>query len=96
MRKEALEVAIEGLKELPNGHPTLYYNAGRAYCGMGMPEEAMEILKKGLETFPEAQDLRELLKEIEEDMDSPEGGIRPSFFTLIFLALLIRRKLKGK
>jgi tetratricopeptide (TPR) repeat protein len=95
LRIEALEVAIEGLKELP-AHPTPYYNAGRAYCGMGLSEEAMEILKKGLETFPEAQDLRELLKEIEEDMDSPEGGIRPSIFTLIFLALLIRRKLKGK
>jgi hypothetical protein len=62
---------------------------------MGMSEEAMEILKKGLEKFPENQDMRELLKEIEEDMDSPDGG-GPSIFALIFLALLIRRKLKKK
>lgn len=94
MKKEAPEVAIEGLKELP-GHPTLYYNAGRAYCGMGMSEEAMEILQKGLQKFPENQDMRELLKEIEEDMDSPDGG-GPSIFALIFLALLIRRKSKKK
>ena len=95
MKKEALEVAMEGLKELP-GHPTLYYNAGRAYCGMGMSEEAMEILKNGLEKFPENQDLRELLKELEEDLDSPDGGIRPAFFGLILLALLMHRKLKKK
>jgi len=42
------------------------------------------------------QALSELLKEIEEDMDSPDGGIRPSFLGLILLALLIRRKLIKK
>ena len=94
MKREALEIAIEGLKELP-GHPTLYYNAGRAYSGMGMSEEAKEILKKGLARFPENQDMMELLREIEDDMDSPDGG-GPSIFALIFLALLVNRKLKRK
>ena len=63
---------------------------------MGMPEEAMEILKKGLEKFPENQDMMELLKEIEEDMDSSGSGGGDPFLALILLALLIRRKLKGK
>ena len=63
---------------------------------MGMPEEAMEILKKGLKKFPEDKDLRELLKELEEDMDSPDGGGGDPFLALILLALLIRRKLKKK
>lgn len=60
---------------------------------MGMAEAAKEILKEGLEKFPGDEVLVELLKEIEDDSDSPDGGAGPPLLGLIILALLTRRKL---
>jgi tetratricopeptide (TPR) repeat protein len=93
MNREALEAAIEGLKRLHGGHPTLFYNAGRAFWGLGMTEDAKEILEEGLKRFPGDEDLIELLKEIEDDCDSPSSSGPPEFIlATILLALIARRK----
>jgi tetratricopeptide (TPR) repeat protein len=93
MNKEALKIAVEGLKKLDGGHPILFYNLGRALCGMNMIEEARETLREGLRKFPNNADLLELIQEIEDDMDSPspQGGTE-IIFALILLALIARRK----
>jgi len=93
MNKEALDVAMRALKELP-AHPTLFYNAGRAYSTLGMTKEAVEILKKGLERFPKDKDLKELLNEIDENegVDSPDGGQEGLIMGTILLALIAHRR----
>jgi tetratricopeptide (TPR) repeat protein len=96
MKKEALEVALDGLKILSGGHPVLYFNAGICLANMGMSSEAKELLKRGLKKFPDDEELKELLKEIEEDMDSPDGGGTKPLLGLALLALLIRNRLMKK
>ena len=95
MKTEALEVALDGLKTLSGGHPTLYFNAGIALSNMGMTQDAIATLKKGLETFPSDKDLLDLLAEI-QDNDSPKGGAEALILTAILVALIARRGLPKK
>jgi len=95
LNKEALEIAQNGIKALPPGHPILLYNLARAYCGMDMTEEAIATLKKGLEQFPSDKDLLDLLSEIQGDDDSPQDGTE-IIFALILLALIARQRFSRK
>ena len=74
----------------------LYFNAGIALSNMGMSSEAMETLKRGLKKFPDDEELKELLKELEDDSKSPDGGDTKPILGLILLALLIRHRLMKK
>jgi tetratricopeptide (TPR) repeat protein len=97
MKKEALEVALDGLKIFSAGHPTLYFNAGVCLSNIGLASEAMELLKGGLKKFPHDEELKELLKELEEDdSNPPDGGGKKPILGLVLLALLIRNRLKKK
>ena len=92
MKREAAVTALEGLKRFPNGYPVLYYNAAAAFSGMGWGEEMLEILKKGVEKFPEDEDLNEFLKDVEDDMDDPDKGDHPPILGLLLLMALIHKK----
>jgi tetratricopeptide (TPR) repeat protein len=92
MKKEAMEIALEGLKKFPDEDPYLYQNAGAAFFEMGWHNEAMEILKKGVEKFPEDEELKKVLKDLEGDMDDPDDGDKPPLLgVLLLIALLYRR-----
>ena len=52
MKKEALEIALEGLKKFPDEDPALYQNVAATFFDMGWRKEAIEALKKGVEKFP--------------------------------------------
>ena len=92
MKREAMEIALEGLKRFPDEDPALYQNAGAAFYEMGWRKEAMEILKKGVEKFPEDEEMKKVLKDIEDDMDDPDKGDKPPLLgALLLLALIYNR-----
>ena len=95
MKREAMETAMEGLKRFPDEDPILYHNVGATFYEMGWREEAIEVLKKGAKKFPKDEELKEFLKELEDDMDDPDGGKKPPILGMILLMALIRKKLKN-
>jgi tetratricopeptide (TPR) repeat protein len=95
MKTEAMEIALEGLKKFPDEDPVLYHNVGATFYEMGWRNECIEILKKGAKKFPKDEELKEFLKDVEDDMDDPDGGEKPPLLGLLLLMGLIRKKLKN-
>jgi tetratricopeptide (TPR) repeat protein len=95
MKREAIQIALEGLKKFPDEDPALYQNAGAAFYDMGWRQEAIEILKKGIEKFPEDQDLRQFLREAEDDAEDPDG-VKPPILGLMLLMAMVRKGLRKK
>ncbi len=91
-KRKAMEVALEGLKKFPDGDPVLYQNVGATFLEMGWKEEARDVIKEGLEKFPEDEELRQFLKDVNEDLDDPEGGNKPPILGLILLAAVLRKR----
>lgn len=96
MKKEALEIALEGLKRFQDKDPILYHNAGAAFYEMGWKRECLEVLKKGVEKFPNDQELKQFLKEVEDDMDDPDKGDKPPLLAAFLLMLLLSKKIRKK
>jgi tetratricopeptide (TPR) repeat protein len=96
MKREGMEIALEGLRKFPDEDPVLYQNVGGAYWEMGWHQEAIEVLKKGIEKFPEDEDLKEFLKDAEDDMDDPDGGEKPPILGLLLLMAMVRKGLRKK
>jgi tetratricopeptide (TPR) repeat protein len=95
MKREAMETAMEGLKRFPDEDPVLYHNVGATFYEMGWRNECIEILKKGVKKFPKDEELKDFLKDVEDDMDDPDDGEKPPLLGLLLLTGLIRKKLKN-
>lgn len=91
LKNDAIQIASEGIKELSDSYSCLYGDLSRVYREMGWVDEARDILKKGLEIFPDDKDLTELLKEIEDETDNPDNGKKPPFGLLLILTSLLGR-----
>lgn len=92
MKREAMEVALEGLRRFPDEDPVLYHNVGAIFYEMGWQKEALDILMKGIEKFPEDEEMKMLLKEIEDDLNDPDrGNNTPLIGFLLLMALLFKR-----
>lgn len=91
MKREGMEIALEGLKKFPDEDPYLYQNVGAAFWNMGWRMETIEVLRKGIEKFPEDEELRKFLKDAEDDPEDPDGEKPPILGLLILMALLHRR-----
>lgn len=96
MKREAIEIALEGIKRFPDEDSALYHNAGAAFFEMGWRKEALEILKKGVEKFPDDEELKKFLKGVEDDMDDPDGGDKPPLLGILLLMALIHKKWRKK
>ena len=96
MKREAMEIALEGLKRFPDDDSALYHNVGAAFLEMGWRKEVLEVLKKGVEKFPDDEDLKKFLKDVEDDMDDPDKGDNPPILGLILLMALIHKKWRRK
>ncbi len=96
MKKEAMEVALEGLKRFPDEDPVLYHNVGVVFFEMGWRKEAIEVLKEGITKFPEDEEMRIFLKEIEDDLDDPDRGDKPPILGVLLLMALIHKRCKKK
>ena len=95
MRKEAMEIALEGISRYPNKEPALYFNLGSTLMAMGYKEEARGVLKSGIKRFPESEHLKKLLRDLDENMDDPNGG-RSVIFGILLLVALIKRRFRRK
>jgi tetratricopeptide (TPR) repeat protein len=94
MKKEAMQIALEGLAKFPDEDPVLYHNVGATFLEMGWTEDARRVLQKGVEKFPNDEELKKFLKDIEEDLD-PQGGELLGLF-LILVAASVHKKFKKK
>jgi tetratricopeptide (TPR) repeat protein len=94
MRKESLNIALEGMKRFPDEDPVLYYNLGAVFYEMGWTEDSRRVLQKGIEIFPDDEELKKFLRDVENDLNDPDGDTKP-FLGLLLLALL-HRKLRKK
>jgi tetratricopeptide (TPR) repeat protein len=74
LSNDAMQIAEEGLRKFPDEDSCLYYNLANAYHSRGWIDEARDIIQKGMKKFPDDEDLRELLKDIEDDSDDPKKG----------------------
>jgi tetratricopeptide (TPR) repeat protein len=95
MKKEAMEIALEGLTKFQDEDPILYHNAGATFYEMGWTEEARKVLQKGIEKFPDDEELKKFLNDVDEDLDDPDSHMKPRLLGLLLLALFHRR-LKNK
>jgi tetratricopeptide (TPR) repeat protein len=96
MKREGMEIALEGLKRFPDEDSQLYHNAGAVFFEMGWRKEALEILKKGVDKFPEDEEMKKFLKDIEDDMDDPDKGDKPHLLGILLLMALIHKKWRKK
>lgn len=94
MRKEAMEIALEGISRYPDKEPALYYNLGSTLMAMGYKEEAREVLKLGIKRFPESEYLKKLLRDV-DDMDDPHSG-RSTMIGILLLVASIKRRFRRK
>ena len=92
MKREGMEIALEGLKKFPDEDPVLYQNVGAAFWEMGWRHEAIEVLNKGIDKFPDDEELKQFLKDAEDDTEDPDGGVKPPVLGLmLFMAILQKR-----
>ena len=96
MKREALEVATEGLKSFPDEDPVLYHNMGAVYWGLGWREQCKEVLEKGVRKFPEDEELRDFLRDLKDDMDDPDDGEKPPLLGVLLLMALLHRRGRRK
>jgi len=96
MKKDAMEIALEGLKKFPDEDPVIYQNVGATFFNMGWRNECIEILKKGTEKFPEDEELKKFLKDVEDDLDDPDDGEKPPLLGFLLLMALIYKKNEEK
>jgi len=96
MKKEGMEIALEGLKKFPDEDPVLYQNVGATFYEMGWRKEAIEVLKDGVKKFPDDEELKECLKNIEDDTDDPDDKIKPPILGLFLLMALLYKKGRKK
>ena len=93
MRKEAMEIALEGISRYPDKEPCLYYNLASSLMAMGRKEEATEVLESGIKRFPESEHLKKLLIDL-DDMDDPGG--RSAIFGILLLVAWVKRRLRRR
>jgi predicted Zn-dependent protease len=91
-KRKAKEVALEGLKRYPGEDPVLYQNVGATFLEMGWKEETIDVLKEGVEKFPEGEELRQFFKDANEDIDDPDGGIKPPILGLMLLTAILQKR----
>jgi hypothetical protein len=63
---------------------------------MGWRKEVIEVLKKGVEKFPDDEDLKNFLKDVEDDMDDPDKGDKPPILGLLLIAAILFKKMRKK
>jgi tetratricopeptide (TPR) repeat protein len=96
MKREAMEIALEGVKKFPDDDPALYQNVAATFFEMGWRKEVIEVLKKGVEKFPDDEDLKNFLKDVEDDMDDPDKGDKPPILGLLLIAAILFKKMRKK
>jgi tetratricopeptide (TPR) repeat protein len=91
LKKEALEIALQGLREFTSEDPHMYAIAADAYHKLGWRDEANSILNEGLKKFPRDQELKEMLDEIDDGSDDPDRD-KSTLLGLLLLKAYLNKK----
>lgn len=92
---DALEIAQECFREY-HDHPVSYLILADAYWAKGWENEAKDTLIEGIKRFPDDEGLKELLKEIEDEIDNTDDDKKPSFITILLYLLFLKKNLQRK
>jgi tetratricopeptide (TPR) repeat protein len=92
------EKAMALFSESPDMHTGLCIYAGMcsAYIELGMKREAMVVALEGLKRFPDDEELKKFLSDIEDDMDDPDKGDNLPFLRLILIMAILQKRLRNK
>jgi len=91
-----MEIVLEGLKRFPDEDPVLYQNMGATFWEMGWRRETIDVLKEGIEKFPDDEELKKFLKDAEDNTDDPDGGVTPPLLGLMLPIAMLRKRLGKK
>ncbi len=91
----AIKIALETLLRFPND-PASYQNLADGLWASGLKNETREILQQAVERFPDDYELLAFLRDVEHDMDDPDGGETFHLFSLMLLTVLMHKTFKKK
>ncbi len=75
MLSDAISACIEGIRKHPTSQSKNYKDLAYGYYyGMGWTSETLDVIQKGIEIFPDDDELKEWLNKIENDMKDPNKG----------------------
>jgi len=77
LKDEAVNTLLEGLSTYPKQHSGLYHNLGIFYADMDWLSGAIDVVRRGLDIFPEDEDLISLLNALDEGDDDPDRDVKP-------------------
>lgn len=75
--------------------PASYQNLADGLWAIGLKNETREILQQAVERFPDDSELLAFLRDVEDDMDEPNGGEILGLL-LIVVAVSAHKKLGKK
>ncbi len=93
MKKEALEISLDAFSKFQDSDPVLYHNLATCFYEFGWAADSRRLLEIAVEKFPDDEELKKFLSDVEADMDDPDGDIKP-FLGLLLLALLSKKSKK--
>jgi tetratricopeptide (TPR) repeat protein len=91
LKKESMEIALEGLTKFPDSDPVLYHNLATCFYELGWTAESRRLLEIGVEKFPNDLELKQFLNDVEQELDDPDGDVKPFLGLLMFVALFHKR-----
>ena len=96
LKADAIDTWNKGISKFPD--PVLYRNLGITYFNSDWLLEAEDIVKEGLNRFPEDEELKELLESIEEEIINPDDDKKPPIPLIMGLLAMseIIKQLKDK
>ena len=84
---DALDLIQEGIRKYPTEDSQLYVDIGYEYFNRGWTEESIGILKKGLGIFPDDEEIKDLLEQIDDQLNDPDNGENPPTIAPILVLL---------
>lgn len=87
LEADAMDLILEGIQKYPTEDSQLYVDIGYEYFNRGWTEESIDILKKGLGIFPDDEEIKDLIEQIDDQLNDPNNGENPPTIAPILLLL---------
>ena len=87
LEADALDLIQVAIRKYPTEDSQLYMDIGHEYFNRGWTEESIDILKKGLEIFSDDEEIKDLLEQIDDQLNDPDNGESPSTVAPILVLL---------
>lgn len=90
LHTDALKIAQECFREY-HDYPLSYLILADAHWTQGWRNEARDLVLEGIRKFPDDEDLKDFLKTIDDETDSPDDGKNPPLITILLYFLLLKK-----